>query len=116
MSTDDKFGIGAGLMALGLAAGVILIGQLTYDKATQAELDKVSVVSSDPAKPPQAESAPVPKPSIAYRLIPHREPIFAEEIFDGIVFALALPAGIVFFVMGTLSGGKETESDPEEEG
>ena len=25
MSTDDKFGIGAGLMALGLAAGVILL-------------------------------------------------------------------------------------------
>jgi hypothetical protein len=28
MSTDDKYGIGAGLMALGLAAGVILLGQL----------------------------------------------------------------------------------------
>ena len=27
MSTDDKFGIGAGLMALGLAAGVILLAQ-----------------------------------------------------------------------------------------
>ena len=26
MSTDDKFGIGAGLLALGLAAGVILLG------------------------------------------------------------------------------------------
>jgi hypothetical protein len=28
MSTDDKYGIGAGLTALGLAAGVILLGQL----------------------------------------------------------------------------------------
>jgi hypothetical protein len=28
MSNDDKYGIGAGLMALGLAAGVILLGQL----------------------------------------------------------------------------------------
>ncbi len=28
MSTTDKLGIGAGLMALGLAAGVILLGQL----------------------------------------------------------------------------------------
>ena len=27
MSSDDKFGIGAGLMALGLAAGVILLAQ-----------------------------------------------------------------------------------------
>ena len=27
MSTDDKFGIGAGLTALGLAAGVILLAQ-----------------------------------------------------------------------------------------
>ncbi len=27
MSTDDKYGIGAGLMALGLAAGVILLAQ-----------------------------------------------------------------------------------------
>jgi hypothetical protein len=27
MSTDDKYGIGAGLMALGLAAGIILLAQ-----------------------------------------------------------------------------------------
>ena len=27
MSSDDKFGIGAGLMALGLAAGIILLAQ-----------------------------------------------------------------------------------------
>ena len=27
MSNDDKYGIGAGLMALGLAAGLILLGQ-----------------------------------------------------------------------------------------
>ena len=28
MSTDDKFGMGAGLLALGLAAGAILLAQL----------------------------------------------------------------------------------------
>ena len=28
MSSDDKFGIGAGLTALGLAAGIILLAQL----------------------------------------------------------------------------------------
>ena len=34
-----------------------------------------------------------------------------EAIFDGIVCALALPAGIYFFVLGTLSGSKDQESD-----
>ena len=80
MSTDDKFGIGAGLMALGLAAGVILLGQLL-------SAGRVAVS------------------------VPHRELVKPEAIFDGIVFALALPAGIYFFVLGTLSGSKDQESD-----
>ena len=104
MSTDDKFGIGAGLMALGLAAGVILLGQLTYDKDAQAALEKVATASSD-------DTTPVAKPSILYRLMPHRELVRSEAIFDGILCALTLPAGIYFFFRGTLSGSQDRESD-----
>ena len=43
--------------------------------------------------------------------LPHRERVNAEAIFDGIVCALALPAGIYFFVLGALSGPKDQESD-----
>ncbi len=79
MSTDDKFGIGAGLMALGLAAGVILLAQFL--------------------------------PADVLTFLPHRERVVPEAIFDGIVCTLALPAGIYFFVLGTLSGSKDQESD-----
>jgi hypothetical protein len=34
-----------------------------------------------------------------------------EAIFDGIVCILTLPAGIYFFVWGTLSDSKDQESD-----
>jgi len=80
MSTEDKYGIGAGLTALGLAAGVILLGQLL-----------------------SPEQLP---------FLPHRELIKPEAIFDGIVCALALPAGIYFFVLGALSDSKDRKSDP----
>ena len=79
MSTDDKFGIGAGLMALGLAAGVILLAQFL--------------------------------PPDVLTFLPHRELVVPEAIFDGIVCVLALPAGIYFFVLGTLSDSKDQESD-----
>jgi len=79
MSTDDKFGIGAGLMALGLAAGVILFAQLS---------------------PPEV-----------LPFLPHRQLVVPEAIFDGIVCVLALPAGIYFFVLGTMSGSTDKESD-----
>ncbi len=79
MSTDDKFGIGAGLLALGLAAGVILFAQVT---------------------PPDVLS-----------FLPHRQLVVPEAIFDGIVCVLALPAGIYFFVAGTLSGSEDKGSD-----
>ena len=79
MSTEDRFGSGAGLMALGLAAGVILLGQLLSPEVLP--------------------------------FLPHRELIKAEAIFDGIVCALALPAGIYFFVLGTLSDSEDRESD-----
>ena len=79
MSTDDKFGMGAGLMALGLAAGVILLAQF------------------------------LPPDVLAF--LPHREKVVPEAIFDGIVCALALPAGIYFFVLGILSGPNDQESN-----
>ncbi len=110
MSTDDKFGIGAGLLALGLAAGVILLGQLTYNKDAQAELDKIPASASDSPKAPQSSTAPDAQPSLAYRLIPHRELVVPEAIFDGILCALALPAGIYFFVLGILAQSKEKET------
>jgi hypothetical protein len=98
-------------MALGLAAGVILLGQLTYNKDLQAELEKAPAASSDSGKQAEADIPPVAKPSIYYRLIPHRELVKSEALFDGILCALALPAGICFFVMGTLSGPEDPESD-----
>ncbi len=111
MSTDDKFGIGTGLIALGLAAGVILLAQLTYDKDMQAELDKAAAAASDSGKAEKPDAAAVAKPSLFYRLMPHRELVKSEAIFDGILCALALPAGIYFFVLGALSDSKERESD-----
>ena len=110
MSTDDKFGIGAGLMALGLAAGVILLGQLTYNKDIETALQKAAMAASEHGKA-EAEAAPVAQPSLFYRMLPHREPVLVEAIFDGIVCALALPAGIYFFILGTLSDSKDQESD-----
>jgi len=110
MSTDDKFGIGAGLMALGLAAGVILLGQLTYDKDAQAALEKPPAAASDSGKSPPSDTPPAAQPSILYRLIPHRELVKSEAIFDAILCILALPAGIFFFVQGTLSGSKNRET------
>ncbi len=114
MSTDDKFGIGAGLLALGLAAGVILLGQLTYNKDAQAELDKIPAAASDSGKAPQSDTAPAAQPSLLYRLIPHRELVVPEAIFDGILCALALPAGIYFFVLGTLAQSEEKEPQAQD--
>jgi hypothetical protein len=112
MSTDDKFGIGAGLLALGLAAGVILLGQLTYEKDLQVQLDKPAAAPADSAKAPQPEnSGQIAKPSLFYKIIPHRELNVTEAWFDGIVCVLALPAGICFFAMGMMSGSGEKEKD-----
>ena len=102
MSTDDKFGIGAGLLALGLAAGVILLGQLTYNKDAQAELDKIPAAASDSAKAPQSDTAPAAQPSLLYRLIPHRELVVPEAIFDGILCAPGLARGHLLLRLGNL--------------
>ena len=82
MSTDDKYGIGAGLMALGLAAGVILLAQFL--------------------------------PAETLKFLPHRDRNTAEAIFDAIVFFLALPSGIFFFVAAIMSGATEQEPDQSE--
>jgi len=97
-------------MALGLAAGVILLGQLTYDEKAQAALEKIPRAFSDAGKTLPADTVPIEKPSIFYRLIPHRQLIRPEAIFDGILCALALPAGIYFFVWGAISGSRGKES------
>jgi len=113
MSTDDKYGIGAGLLALGLAAGVILLGQITFDKAAEDALAKAAAATADSGKGPQAEASSVAKPPLLYRLLPHREGNLPEEIFDGIVCVLALPAGIFFFVSAIMSGAAAPEAEQE---
>jgi hypothetical protein len=113
MSTDDRYGIGAGLLALGLAAGVILLGQLTYDKDAEAALAKESAVTADSGKAAQGGAAATVKPTLFYRIIPHREKNTPEAIFDGIVCALALPAGIFFFVSAILAGAANREDEVE---
>ena len=82
MSTDDKYGIGAGLLALGLAAGIILLGQVL--------------------------------PADVLSFLPHRDPNRAEQIFDGIVCGLCLPAGVFFFASAILSSVTSKEADREE--
>ena len=42
--------------------------------------------------------------------LPHRDKVVPEAIFDAILCILALPAGICFFVLGTLSGSKESDA------
>lgn len=112
MSTDDKYGIGAGLLALGLAAGIILLGQITFDKKAEDAMAKASTAASSLDSGKVAQTEPDPDmPSLVYRLIPHREPVLAEEIFDGIVCILALPAGIFFFASALTSRSPERAAD-----
>ena len=61
MSTDDKYGIGAGLLALGLAAGVILLGQLTFNKNAEDAMAKASTAAADSGKAPAAEKVNEPR-------------------------------------------------------
>jgi hypothetical protein len=92
MTTDDKLGFGTGLLAVGLAAGIILFAQWKPDLFFPAAPPPESVqIESGPkgAKPP----TPPPLES------PHRGLVVPEAICDGIVFLLAVPAGIYFFVL-----------------
>jgi hypothetical protein len=110
MSTDDKYGIGAGLLALGLAAGVILLGQITFDKTTEEAMAKAAMAAADSGKA-AAPADPAATPSLLYRIIPHRELVMPEAIFDGIVCALALPAGIFFFATAIAAGSAERDAE-----
>ena len=89
MTADDKLGFGTGLLAVGLAAGIILLFQfypnLCFPPTNQPELG-------------QAESAKGAKPAAPPIESPHRGLVVPEAICDGIVFVLAVPAGIYFFV------------------
>ncbi len=126
MSTDDKYGIGAGLLALGLAAGVILLGQLTFNKKAEDAMAKASTAAAEFKAPPADSGKPAADagkataadaadmPSLFYRIIPHRELVVPEAIFDGIVFALALPAGIFFFASAVASSRAERDSEGAE--
>jgi hypothetical protein len=67
MTPDDKFGLGAGFLALGLAGGLILLAQLLPPSVFQ---------------------------------LPPRQPMLAEQIFDGLVFLIGVPVGIYFFYQG----------------
>ncbi len=91
MTVDDKFGIGAGLVALGLAAGVILFAQLRPDVFFPSTVQELA--SETPAKGEAAKPAAVMES-------PHRGLVLPEAICDGIVCVLALPAGICFFWLG----------------
>ena len=95
MTVDDKFGIGAGLVALGLAAGVILFAQLRPDVFFPSTVQELA--SETPAKGEAAKPAAVMES-------PHRGLVLPEAICDGIVCVLALPAGIYFFWLG--AGGR----------
>ncbi len=67
MTASDKFGLGAGALALGLAGGLILLAQLLPNNVFD---------------------------------LPPRQPMLAEEIFDGILCAIGIPVGIYFFYQG----------------
>jgi hypothetical protein len=67
MTADDKFGLGAGALALGLAGGLILLAQLLPGNVFQ---------------------------------LPPRQPMLAEQIFDGLVCLIGVPVGIYFFYQG----------------
>jgi hypothetical protein len=112
MSTDDKYGIGAGLLALGLAAGIILLGQLTFNKKAEDAMTKAATDAHDSGKP-QTDTAD--QPSLLYRIIPHRELVIPEAVFDGIVCALALPAGIFFFASALASRSPDREAEDKKE-
>jgi hypothetical protein len=101
MTIDDKFGFGAGLVALGLAAGIILIAQL------QPDVFFPPAVETTTAETPAKGEATKPAAATAS---PHRELALPEAICDGIVCVLALPAGICFFWLGVRAQRDEPQA------
>ena len=101
MTIDDKFGIGAGLVALGLAAGVILFAQLRPDVFFPATVHEAA--SETPAKGEAAKPAAVIES-------PRRGLVLPEAICDGIVCVLALPAGVYFFWLGARAQKDELQA------
>ncbi len=93
MTADDKLGFGTGLLAVGLAAGIILLFQfkpeLCFGPSSQTEAvqPESAGTGAKPAAPPAKLEAP------------HRGMVVPEAICDGIVFVLAVPAGIYFFIL-----------------
>jgi len=75
MTTDDKFGLGVGALALGLAAGAIFLAQFLPN---------------------------------GFLLLPHRDLVLPEAIFDVVVCALGIPAGIVLFYKGIRSESQDS--------
>jgi hypothetical protein len=92
MTADDKLGFGTGLLAVGLAAGIILLFQfkpeLCFPPTSQAEA----------VQPESGATGAKPAAPAAKLESPHRGMVVPEAICDGIVFVLAVPAGIYFFV------------------
>lgn len=78
MNANDKCGMGAGLLALGLAGGIILLAQLLPD---------------------------------GLPMLPHREMVKPEAIFDGILFAIGFPAGVYLLYKGA-TAKEPADTDP----
>jgi hypothetical protein len=105
-------GLGTGLLAIGLAAGIILFAQLKPDlffppapqqAAAQAASDaKEAPPAAGSAKPVPGEgkAAPAETKSAASVSSPSRGLVMPEAICDGIVCVLAVPAGIYLFFQG----------------
>jgi hypothetical protein len=100
MSVNDKFGFGAGLVALGLAAGIILFAQF-FPQVFFPPSVEVSAAGA-------SAKGEATKPAAAVES-PHRGLVVPEAICDGIVCVLALPAGLWFFWLGARA--QEDEKD-----
>jgi hypothetical protein len=94
MTTDDKLGFGTGLLAVGLAAGIILFAQWKPDIFFPPSSTQEAVQADTGAKGDKSAAAPAPAAKVES---PHRGWSWPEAICDGIVFLLAVPAGIYFF-------------------
>ena len=95
MTTDDKLGFGTGLLAVGLAAGIILFAQYHPDIFFPPTSQSEAVQPDSGAK----GAKPLAAAPAAKVESPRRGVVVPEAICDGIVCVLAVPAGIYFFVL-----------------